>query len=457
MISDRERLKHLVPLTLLRIAAWSLCLIIVGWAVFYFAQFIATLRIVVLPVAIALLLTALLFPLTRRFRAAGMRPIYATWLTMMIAFAVLGGIGWFIGLRANDEFPRMVDQVKSTVKDVENWLYTGPLHLQRSQISSWIDNLTEQLSASRNQITQTVLTGATVAVEVLASLVLVMFIAFFLLKDGDRIWSWFLRAFGSAAPRVDRAGRTAWTTLSHYVQGTVAVAAVHGVVMGIVLAGMGVPLWAPLAVLIFLASFIPIVGILFAGAVATVVTLGAQGPVYALIFLGILVVEQQLENHVLQPLIVGRALDFHPLAIILVLAVGGVLAGIAGAAVAVPIAAVIYRALPALAGDQRALPPAPPHEPPGGAGDAGGPQDPPSAAEQAGDASTGSTGDAPSADVSTGDAPSADVPAGDAPGGSSGVAGEAGPRERTVPSGAGGNADPEGEDPVNEESPQPRR
>ena len=109
------------------------------------------------------------------------------------------------------------------------------------------------------------------------------------------------------------------------------VAAVHGVVMGIVLAGMGVPLWAPLAVLIFFASFIPIVGIFFAGTVATLVTLGAKGLVYALIFVGILVVEQQLENHVLQPLIVGRALRFHPLAIILVLAVGGILAGIAGA------------------------------------------------------------------------------------------------------------------------------
>ena len=168
--------------------------------------------------------------------------------------------------------------------------------------------------------------------EVLASIVLLLFVTFFLLKDGEKIWAWFLKAFGTVAPRVDRAGRTAWVTLSHYVQGTVAVAAVHGVLMGIVLAIMGVPLWAALAVLIFLASFIPIVGIFFAGAVATLVTLGAKGPIYALIFLGILLVEQQLENHVLQPLIVGRALHFHPLAIILVLAVGGILAGIAGAA-----------------------------------------------------------------------------------------------------------------------------
>ncbi|MGC5015489.1 AI-2E family transporter [Streptosporangium sp. DT93] len=412
MISDRERLTALVPRTLLRLALWSLCLIIIGWAVFYFAQFIATLRIVVLPVAVALLLTALLFPVTRRLRAVGLRPIYATWITMLIALAVLGGTGWIIGVRANDEFPGLVDQVRQTAKSVENWLYTGPLHLQPNQLTSMVDEISKQVTAQRNQITQTVLTGATVAVEVLASIVLLLFVTFFLLKDGDRIWSWFLKGFGTMAPRVDRAGRTAWVTLSQYVQGTVAVAAVHGVIMGIVLAGMGVPLWAPLAVLIFLASFIPIVGIFFAGAVATLVTLGAKGPIYALIFLGILVVEQQLENHVLQPLIVGRVLHFHPLAIILALAVGGILAGIAGAAVAVPVAAVIYRALPELgAAPPRALPPASPHP---GPGDAGGPD------------------------------PEGPGPGPEGPGGPGGDRGPGG----SGPSGAG--------KPVNDESPQPK-
>ncbi|MGW4426411.1 AI-2E family transporter [Streptosporangium sp. NPDC004631] len=410
-----------MPRILLRIAVWSLCLIIIGWAVFYFAQFIATLHIVILPVAVALLLTALLFPITRRLRAVGIRPIYATWITMLIAFAVMGGTGWFIGLRANDEFPGLVDQVKATSKTVEQWFYTGPLHLQPNQLTKWIDEIATQVTAQRNQITQTVLTGATVALEVLASLVLLLFVTFFLLKDGDRIWSWFLRAFGSAAPRVDRAGRIAWVTLSHYVQGTVAVAAVHGVVMGIVLAGMGVPLWAPLAVLIFLASFIPIVGIFFAGGVATVVTLGAKGPIYALIFLGILLVEQQLENHVLQPLIVGRALSFHPLAIILVLAVGGIVAGIAGAAVAVPVAAVIYRSLPALMSD----PPVPDTGPP----DAG----------------------APPADSAAGSEAGAESPEKPAEPGAAGSAERAGQGGAAGPAGAGGPAGP-----PNEESPQHR-
>ncbi|GAA2284178.1 hypothetical protein GCM10010149_31990 [Nonomuraea roseoviolacea subsp. roseoviolacea] len=358
-----ERFSTLVPTTLARMAAWSACLILIGIVADHVLGFVATMRIVALPVAVALLLTALLFPLTRRLRAAGLRAINATWVTMLIAFALLGGTGWIIGVRAAAEFPGLVKQVQQTAKTVEGWLYTGPLNLEPNQISRWVDDIATMVTQRQQQITTTVLAGTVVVLEVLASIVLLLFVTFFLLKDGDRIWTWFLQAFGKAAPRVDRAGRTAWVTLSHYVQGTVAVAAVHGVVIGIVLAVMGVPLWAALAVLIFLASFIPIVGIFFAGAVATLVTLGAKGPIYALVFLGILLIEQQLENHVLQPLIVGRVLHFHPLAIVIVLAVGGILAGIAGAVVAVPITAILYRAIPELFKEEPPALPRAPAEP----------------------------------------------------------------------------------------------
>ncbi|GII54501.1 AI-2E family transporter [Planotetraspora thailandica] len=322
-----------------------------GAMIYVVALAIGRLSFVVLPVAIAFLLAALLYPLTRRLRNAGLRPIYATWITILFGLAIIVGVGFMIGFRANEEFPKLVAQIQLTARNVQDWLLHGPLQLKESQLADMVDQLTRQVNEQRSQITETLLTGATAVVEVLTSIVLMLFVTFFLLKDGDRIWAWFLRAFGRNAPRVDRAGRAAWVTISHYVHGTVAVAAIHGVVIGVVLAGMQVPLWAPLAVLVFLASFIPIVGIFIAGTIATLVTFGAQGWVYALIFVGVLVVEQQLENHVLQPLIVGRALAFHPLAIILVLAVGGVLGGIAGAAVAVPVTAVIYRALPELRRD----------------------------------------------------------------------------------------------------------
>ncbi|MEO3806179.1 AI-2E family transporter [Nonomuraea sp. B1E8] len=355
----REPLWGLVPPLLARMAAWSACLILIGVVANYLIGVVAAMRLIALPVAVALLLTALLFPLTKRLGEAGMRPIYATWVTMLVALAVLAGTGWIIGVRGNEEFPGLVRQVQETAKTVEGWLYSGPLRLEPNQLSQWVEDVAALIRAQQQQITTTVLQGTMVVLEVLASIVLLLFVTFFLLKDGDRIWAWFLKGFGTAAPRVDRAGRTAWATLSHYVHGTVAVAAVHGIVIGIVLAVMQVPLWPALALLIFLASFVPIVGIFFAGAVATLVTLGARGPVYALIFVGILVVEQQLENHVLQPLIVGRVLRFHPLAIIIVLAVGGILAGIAGAVVAVPIAAILYRSIPELFRDPPPEPPPP--------------------------------------------------------------------------------------------------
>ncbi|TDD25476.1 AI-2E family transporter [Nonomuraea diastatica] len=362
----QEPLWGLVPPLLARMAAWSACLVLIGVVTNYLIGVVAAMRLIALPVAVALLLTALLFPLTKRLGKAGMRPIYATWVTMLVALAVLGGTGWIIGVRGNEEFPGLVKQVQETAKTVEGWLYSGPLRLEPNQLSQWVEDIAGLIRAQQQQITTTVLQGTMVVLEVLASIVLLLFVTFFLLKDGDRIWGWFLKGFGTAAPRVDRAGRTAWTTLSHYVHGTVAVAAVHGVVIGIVLAIMGVPLWPALALLIFLASFVPIVGIFFAGAVATLVTLGSKGPIYALIFVGILVVEQQLENHVLQPLIVGRLLHFHPLAIIIVLAVGGILAGIAGAVVAVPIAAILYRSIPELFRDPPPELPPPKPAVPGG-------------------------------------------------------------------------------------------
>jgi len=150
------------------------------------------------------------------------------------------------------------------------------------------------------------------------------------------------------AKRVDRAGRASWVVLVYYMRGTVAVAAIHAVVIGLVLWIMGVPLAFPLAVLVFLAAFVPLVGLLAAGALAILVTLATKGWVDAVILLGILVIEDQLEAHLLQPQVVGRVIRLHPLAVILSLAVGGVLAGIAGAVVAVPVVAVITRALPEL-------------------------------------------------------------------------------------------------------------
>jgi predicted PurR-regulated permease PerM len=176
-----------------------------------------------------------------------------------------------------------------------------------------------------------------------------LFVTFFLLKDGARIWAWLIRVFGQdGAVRADRAGRAAWLAVVYYIRGTVLVAATHALVIGATLAITGVPLVAAMAVLVFLASFIPLIGLLLAGALVILLTLATKGWIAAVIVLAIFVGEDQLESHLLQPLVVGRIVRLHPLAVILVLGVGSVVAGIPGAVVAVPIAAAINRAVPEL-------------------------------------------------------------------------------------------------------------
>jgi predicted PurR-regulated permease PerM len=356
-----------VPPVLTTAAAWSWRLIVIGIVLYAVAHVIGALRLVVLPCAVALLLCALLHPITERLRR-WMPSLAATWLTMLLALGVLGGVGTFVGIQANDQFPYLVDRIQHTAKQAQNWLVTGPFHLKNSQLQSAVDELLKQLQQQRGKVLGTVFTGATVAGEVIASIVFVFFVTFFLLKDGRGIWNWLISGFGQYRERFDRAGRASWETLSQYVHGTVIVAAIHSVVIAVVLVIMGVPLVAPLAVIVFFGSFIPIVGILVAGAVAVLVVFSVKGGIAALVFLGILVLEQQLEGHVLQPLVVGRWVRFHPLAIILAITVGGVVAGIPGAAVAVPTAAVIYRAIPALRGSPEPTPAEAPAKPPSLAG-----------------------------------------------------------------------------------------
>jgi len=295
----------------------------------------------------------------------------ATWLTLLVALVIVGGLAAVIGIRANAEFPRLASQVVHSARELQTWLSAGPLHFRQQQIDSAVDTLLTALDKQAAALPGTVVTGAGIVLEVLAGLVLLVFVTFFLIKDGDRIWTWFCERCGpNAGERIDRAGRVAWLTLTHYVRGTVIIAAVHGVVIGIVMLIMGVPLWAPLAVLIFLGSFVPLAGIIVTGGLSILVTLGTKGWIAAVVLLGIITLEAQLESHLLQPLVVGRMVRLHPLAVILAIATGTYVAGVAGAVIAVPLVAVVYRSWPELRRDLNGDvgPPAPPG-PPSATGD----------------------------------------------------------------------------------------
>jgi len=301
------------------------------------------------PCVAALLLTAVLQPLTSRLRRAGLPALAATWVTLLIAAVVVGGLVLLVANRVSADYPTVLAEAKHTTAQVQSWLAGPPFHVKNSNVQKFLNNIPSYLSKHKSLVEGTVVTGGKIATEFFGGLVLMLFVTFFLIKDGERIWNWLLGAMRTqTARRMDRAGHASWLVLVYYMRGTVAVAAIHAVVVGVALSIMGVPLALPLAVVVFVAAFVPLVGLLVAGALAILVTLATKGWVDAAILLGILIIEDQLEAHLLQPQVVGKMIRLHPLAVILSLAAGGVLAGIPGAVVAVPIVAVITRALPEL-------------------------------------------------------------------------------------------------------------
>jgi predicted PurR-regulated permease PerM len=338
-----------VPIWLQTGAAWSWRLLLLAAALYLVARVIGMLAIVVVPCTAALLLTALLQPLKARLRRAGLPSLAATWCTLLVGALVLGGLVMLVTNRVSADYPVLVEETRHTTTQVEAWLSGAPFHLKSSSVRGALNNIPGYLSKHKSLVEGTVVAGGKIAAEFFGGLVLMIFVMFFLIKDGERIWSWLISGLrGDTAERVNRAGHAAWLAVVYYMRGTVAVAAIHGVVIGLALYIMGAPLVIPLAVLVFVAAFVPLVGLLIAGTLAIVVVLAAKGWVAAVILLGVLIVEDQLEGHLLQPQVVGRVIRLHPLAVILSLAVGSVLAGIAGAVVAVPIVAVITRAVPEL-------------------------------------------------------------------------------------------------------------
>jgi predicted PurR-regulated permease PerM len=350
-----------VPRALQRAADWSWRLLLIGLLIYVAFRVASALALVVLPCIAALLLTALLQPLTARLRRTGMPSLAATWCTVMAAVVILAGLGILTANRVSADYPRLQKEVKHTAHEVQSSLAGAPFHLSSTRLDQYYEQFTHFVSQHQSLIAGTVVTGGRIVLELLTGLILMIFITFFLLKDGDRIWAWLIKGLPPEAKRrAGNAGPAAWTALVNYVRGTTAVAAIHAVFIGLALWILGVPLLVPLIILVFLAAYIPLVGILVAGAAAILVTLGTKGWIAAVILLGVFILENQIEGHLLQPLVVGRIVRLHPLAIILVLAVGGIIAGIAGAIVAVPAAAAISYAWPYLRGES-------PEPPDGGA------------------------------------------------------------------------------------------
>ncbi|MER5808446.1 AI-2E family transporter [Streptomyces sp. NPDC002033] len=320
-------------------ASWRLLLL--AGMLWVLMKVISEVRLVVLAFAAALLVTALLQPFVVRLRRLGLPRGLATAVTAILGFVVIGLVGWFVVWQVMENLDDLSNRLREGINELKTWALDSPFHVTEKQINDIAKNLSETIGTNTEEITSAGLQGVTVLVEVLTGMLLAMFSTLFLLYDGKRIWHWVLGLVPAAArPGLAGAGPRAWRTLTAYVRGTVLVALIDAVFIGLGLYFLDVTMAVPLAVFIFLFAFIPLVGAVVSGALAVVVALVTQGPFIALMVLLVVLAVQQIEGHVLQPFILGRAVRVHPLAVVLSVAAGGLIAGIGGAVVAVPLVAV---------------------------------------------------------------------------------------------------------------------
>jgi putative heme transporter len=355
-VSGRD-VTELVP-TGLRVSAalsWRFLFVIAAlyvivWLAGYFSHLIV-------PMAIALLLAALMAPGVDRLVRWGVPRWAAAVLVMVAGIAVLGGLLTFVIITFVSGLPQLQSQVVASLDRIRDWLTNGPLNLRAEQIQTFIDDAISAVQDNQAAITRGAITTATTIGEVLTGFLLTVFILIFFLYDGPGIWRFVTRGVPARVrDRVDVAGRRGFAALVRYVRATAAVALVDAVGIGVGLAIVGVPLVIPLSALVFLSAFVPIIGGILAGTVAVLVALVANGLIAAVVVLAVVIGVNQLESHVLQPVLLGRAVRLHPLAVVFAIAAGLITAGIAGALLAVPLLAVLNASIRSLLHEEHTEP-----------------------------------------------------------------------------------------------------
>ncbi len=345
---------HEYPGPALRItAAYSWRVLAVGTLGYFILRLLSHLMTAVVPFAVAMLVTALLRPVLVFLRRQGVPRLLATVLAVLTAIVVLGGLITVVILGAANQAPQLGHEINRLIPHVKSWLETGPFHVDARTVNNFSQTLTNAVTTHSSEVAATAVSTGKTVVNVVTGFVLAIFVTVFLLYDGEGIWEFCTRAFPTTVRgRVDSAGRAAWSTLCHYVRGTLVVAVYHGVVVAIALAALGVPLVLPLAVLVGLGSFIPLIGAVVFGLLAVGVAGLSHGLVAAVIIAAVLILDNQVEAHVLQPFVVGRYVRIHPLGVVLGLTVGAILVGVFGAIVVVPLIACINAAVRSLLGSR---------------------------------------------------------------------------------------------------------
>ena len=323
---------------------WRLLVVVAAVGVSAYA--LAYLRIVVLPIIVAVLVSTILRPPTRWLTRHRFSDGAAALTVLLAAIAVLVAALSMAGAAVARQVSDLADSVERGIREAGDALSEPPFNLSDADIDRYIDNAGEQLSDSSGALTGGLVHGAVVAGEVVTGLIITLLLLFFFLKDGPSIWRWVVDTFGGRQrARLDELARRSYFALTGYVRGLVLVGAADATMIGAGLAILGVPLVIPLMLLTFLGAFIPLIGAFSAGLAAVLIALVDGGVVTALIVLGLVIAVQQVEGHLLYPLIMGRTIHIHPIAVILALATGGILAGIIGIFISVPILTVAATAL----------------------------------------------------------------------------------------------------------------
>ncbi|MGW9184535.1 AI-2E family transporter [Agromyces sp. NPDC055661] len=331
-----------VPFGMRIAAAWSWRLLLVGGVIAVVIFLIIQLRLIVIPLLVAVLLGALLVPFSQMLQRHRWSKWLAVTVAMLSALIIVGGllaVGITFIARGSDE---LAAQSIIAWDDFRAWLLEGPFHITEQQLNDWVAQIVDSAQQDGSFLVSGALSLGSTLGHFLAGTLLALFATLFILIDGRGIWRWIVGVFPRRArAAVDGAGMAGWNTLQNFVKVQILVATIDAIGIGLGAFLLGVPLAVPIAILVFLGSFIPIVGAVVTGALAVFVALVYNGPVIALIMLGVVLLVQQVEGHVLQPLIMGTAVKVHPLGVVVAVATGSLLAGIPGALFAVPVAAVV--------------------------------------------------------------------------------------------------------------------
>ena len=327
--------------------AWSWRILAIVAVIAVFIYLIITLREIVVPFMVAILLAALLVPFVQFLVRHGWPKALAVAVAEVGLIAVVAGLVVLIVVQVRSGFPDLQKQTINAYANFRQYLLDSPLHLTNSDINGYLGQAWTAIQKDSQVLVSGAVTFGTTAGHVLAGMLLTLFATLFMLIDGKGIWAWVVRLFPKKArPAIDGSGRAGWVTLTNFVRVQIFVAFVDavGIGLGAWIIGLffgGFPLVIPITIAVFLGSFIPVVGALFSGVLAIFIALVYLNPFAALLMLAVVIAVQQIEGHVLQPFIMGTAVKVHPLAVVFAVAAGGFLAGIPGALFAVPVVATL--------------------------------------------------------------------------------------------------------------------